>query len=523
LKSASSAAVLAAVGLFVAGSAAPATAADLGGDCCADLEERVAELEATAARKGNRRVSLTISGQVSTAVMAWDAGAGIDAVNAKAAGADTVTTTTTVVGPAINIAAADPNIAPDAVPVVGAGDPGHIDPPHVHIQHNHAATSTSTSTLVKGTPAVAAKARGRASDVYIVENVPSGGTFFALTGDAKINPKLTAGFNVTIALDTGGRSHNVSQFDDDGTEGQAGPRGAGGFDTDIVLTLANWYLDHKDLGRITVGRINTATAGTTTVDLGGAGVTANAQVGYTQRGFFEPNTGASWAALLGGNTVNGSSLSRANAISYTSPTFGGFSVAAAWGENDAWDAAIRFAGEFSGFRIAAALGYADNLAGLGDVTEDNSVGVTGLGVKIGGVEVFPQTSQVKGSASVLHVATGLYLTGAYVNQDNDSIAPGVRETTLWYVQGGVSKNWTGLGNTVVYGEYARINDAVMFDATGGALANTYADSAVWGLGVVQHIDAAAMEVFLSYRNFSADAVIDTEDFNVVMGGARIKF
>ena len=34
----------------------PAQAADLGGDCCADLEERIAELEATTARKGNRKV-----------------------------------------------------------------------------------------------------------------------------------------------------------------------------------------------------------------------------------------------------------------------------------------------------------------------------------------------------------------------------------------------------------------------------------------------------------------------------------
>jgi hypothetical protein len=32
-----------------------AQAADLGGDCCADLEERIAELEATTARKGNRK------------------------------------------------------------------------------------------------------------------------------------------------------------------------------------------------------------------------------------------------------------------------------------------------------------------------------------------------------------------------------------------------------------------------------------------------------------------------------------
>ncbi len=51
-----------------------ANAADLGGNCCADLEERVAELEATTARKGNRKVSLTISGWVGEQVMGWDDG-----------------------------------------------------------------------------------------------------------------------------------------------------------------------------------------------------------------------------------------------------------------------------------------------------------------------------------------------------------------------------------------------------------------------------------------------------------------
>ena len=51
-----------------------AQAADLGGDCCADLEERVSELEATTARKGNRKVSLTISGWVNEAVFVWDDG-----------------------------------------------------------------------------------------------------------------------------------------------------------------------------------------------------------------------------------------------------------------------------------------------------------------------------------------------------------------------------------------------------------------------------------------------------------------
>lgn len=51
-----------------------ASAADLGGSCCADLEERVAELEATTARKGNRKVSLTVSGWVNEAVFFWDDG-----------------------------------------------------------------------------------------------------------------------------------------------------------------------------------------------------------------------------------------------------------------------------------------------------------------------------------------------------------------------------------------------------------------------------------------------------------------
>ena len=56
-----------------------ANAADWNGGCCADLEERVAELEATTARKGNRAVSLTISGQVSKALLVWDDGVDSDA------------------------------------------------------------------------------------------------------------------------------------------------------------------------------------------------------------------------------------------------------------------------------------------------------------------------------------------------------------------------------------------------------------------------------------------------------------
>ena len=66
-------AALICVGATVFG-AKPAKAADLGGDCCADLEERVADLEATTVRKGNKKVSVQIYGKVNYAAMWWDDG-----------------------------------------------------------------------------------------------------------------------------------------------------------------------------------------------------------------------------------------------------------------------------------------------------------------------------------------------------------------------------------------------------------------------------------------------------------------
>ncbi len=63
-------------GLSLIGHATPAHAADLGygGNCCADLEERVAELEATTARKGNKKVTVQIYGKMNRAIEYWDDG-----------------------------------------------------------------------------------------------------------------------------------------------------------------------------------------------------------------------------------------------------------------------------------------------------------------------------------------------------------------------------------------------------------------------------------------------------------------
>ena len=62
------------LGLGVFSGSRTAGAADLGGDCCADLEERVAELEATTVRKGNKKVSVSLSGWVIKSANWWDDG-----------------------------------------------------------------------------------------------------------------------------------------------------------------------------------------------------------------------------------------------------------------------------------------------------------------------------------------------------------------------------------------------------------------------------------------------------------------
>lgn len=51
-----------------------AAASGVGSECCADLDARISELEATAARKGAGNLSLRVYGQVNRALMMWDDG-----------------------------------------------------------------------------------------------------------------------------------------------------------------------------------------------------------------------------------------------------------------------------------------------------------------------------------------------------------------------------------------------------------------------------------------------------------------
>ncbi len=84
-----------------------------------------------------------------------------------------------------------------------------------------------------------------------------------------------------------------------------------------------------------------------------------------------------------------------NVVRYDSPTYGGFSVSASWGEDDMWDVAARYAGEWGGFKVAAAAAY-------NEVSDPNYDNLT--------VAISPPTDAdyFQAGAYIEHVATGVF-------------------------------------------------------------------------------------------------------------------
>ena len=466
MKSTSCFAIAAAAGLF----ATSAMAADLGGNCCADLEERVAELEATAARKGNRKVSLTVYGQVNEAILFWD--------------------------------------------------------------------------------------DGEDSNAYIVDNNVSR-TRFGFRGEAAINSDLTAGYLLEIGVrfaSSSGRNQLAT--------------GAGGDSNTFDIRHSAWYLQSKRLGSIWLGETSTATDGITEINLANTGVVAGNDPGNWVGGFIHRSKSGGLLATYTNGKVdksltwsdtrpywnwNAGEGDRRNVIKYVTPTFAGFSVSAAWGEDDFWDVALRYAGEFNGVRVAAGIGY-QKLTDFNQ-TADGSNGCANLGLAdryLAHPDV--DCHAVGMSASIMHMPTGLFVSGSYgwVEDDNRqalfdaALNPDIDvddRDKHWYVVAGIEKNFFGIGNTTIYGEYFRgeAGAAIVSGSSGTGLPKTVSglyitDSEVdiWGFGLVQTIDAAAMDLYVGYRNFSPDVrtydsktrrhgKLDLEDFQAVMAGALIKF
>jgi len=113
------------------------------------------------------------------------------------------------------------------------------------------------------------------------------------------------------------------------------------------------------------------------------------------------------------------------------------------------------------------------------------------------------------SASLLHVPSGLFAQGSWIRFERPNQVTEVTKTddgTLWHIQAGIAKNWFGMGNTALYGEYAKGTDLQGTFSNSISLqdANATNEYTMWGLGIVQNIDAASMELYVGYRRHSLD-------------------
>jgi predicted porin len=441
--------LLGAAAILAAGSVTPAAAADLGGDCCADLEERIAELEATTARKGNRKVSLTVSGFVNEAIQWWD--------------------------------------------------------------------------------------DGHESNAYFVTNEEERSRF-RFTGKAKITDGWDAGYTLEIGV----RTHQ---------ENKSTQLAAGASAIDVRYSF--WYLQSKDFGKASVGLVQSAgyhitemtTANTSFFGKEGLG----GWVGSNGSGYFlrKDNGDLStlhWGDVLApgpGTNKNPGEGDRLNGVRYDTPTIAGFIGSAFWGEDDVWDIALRYTGEISGFKLAGGIAYGEYIQG--DLT----------GGSLRGSAVFGGRSEINYlglSGSIMHKETGLYVYGAYGQQHDDERqavygAPVDDEDTLYYLQGGIERKWFSVGRTTIFGEYE--NDDVgagIKSSSGGKLASDLGGGAfvagtnvdTWGIGFNQNFENSGLDLYINYRNLSADvlqsatglktgATSTSESFQTVVGGAKIEF
>ncbi len=200
-----------------------------------------------------------------------------------------------------------------------------------------------------------------------------------------------------------------------------------------------------------------------------------------------------------------------NVVRYDSPTFGGFSVSASWGEDDMWDVAARYAGEFNGFKFAAAAAY-------NEFSDEN---YNNLGAISACLTAMPTTSRSVPTSSTFRPASSsrcLRQMLMYDACDRRLKTP----STSRLVCVSVGPRWATPFSTVSTRQRGR-RHCLRQDLTGSS------DFDLWGLGVVQEIDAAAMSVWVSYRNIDSadDAAQSTgelsSDFQYIKAGALINF
>ncbi len=199
---------------------------------------------------------------------------------------------------------------------------------------------------------------------------------------------------------------------------------------------ANVWLEHTQLGRLTVGHL-TAPGPQGIIDLGGVAVASVAAIDLMGGGFIfrRSSDGAFTGATIANNTTNTADFShRIDAIRWDSPSIGGFIIGAAVGEAASedrtvptynpqtatgpmgpyWAANIRYAGEFAGFRVAAAAAYEQS---------ENEERMNSSAAALTGRRALQDepSTNIGLSASLLHVPSGLFAQGSWIRFERPNL------------------------------------------------------------------------------------------------------
>ncbi|AUN30902.1 porin [Niveispirillum cyanobacteriorum] len=310
------------------------------------------------------------------------------------------------------------------------------------------------------------------SDLMHVDNAQSSSRIRA-SGTAKLDDSWTAGTDIEF-------------------ETQSGSSRATGFGTDSGAFTINerkveFWVQHKDFGRIWVGQGDTATNVTSEVDLSGTStLISHTDVGSLFGGVLFRNK----ATRAAGPNINAAfnnfdGMHREDRIRYDTPTFGGgFMLSTSFIEGGATDFAARYTGKIGDTEVSGAIGYADNDSRTGFDTQTN------------------------GSISV-KLASGFNVTLAAGTRDL-----GPRDSDFWYGKLGYISKLTSLGNSAFVIDYYTQED---YSSLG-------ADAKAWSVGYVQTVDAFATDFYISYRNHQYDTpTANFKDVNGVISGARVRF
>ena len=256
------------------------------------------------------------------------------------------------------------------------------------------------------------------------------------------------------------------------------------------LGPVNFNERHMDIwiekwGTLRLGQGDTATNGTSEVDLSGTDVAAYSSVNDVGGNFEFRDNGTGTGITVSNSRSNFDGLSRKDRVRYDTPRWAGFFASGSVEGNSEWDVAARYAGDFGWARFAAAAGWAD----YGSSSDNN-----------GGT----RDGNFSSSASMLF-DFGLNLTASYAFRKQDSTDP-------WNLYGKIGYKFLKMHAASI--QYSRTQNLSAKDDKGDTFALAYVFTP-W----------ESVEFYGTYRLFmlDRDEGSNPDDINIFMTGARVRF